>query len=795
MTQRHWILTLLMMSIGCGDAGGVGCDASYEYPRMTPEAAVTQGASVVRLTQSAMDAVTGGVPDLLGSQCSTPDDPSATCYIDPNDSNLVWFYLGEPCAPLESGIDLFFTSIDAELRTGDCNGQSLPRSKIGLHLDSMAGNLKVDIIEDAQGPGLELTLGCDENNLNACAPDNGDFVRLSPDLVWALTGFGLENSCAIVNDDRPDGGIWVQRLRFIFRINIEIRDDQKPYLVLEPEDTNVDDVDLIFHIRQQGAANDPYCDNDGCQTWCTVTNGLQSALEVLLETEILASFIGESLVDGVFGDLLDEPLEGSGQLNLKELLPIGGARGNPTGFLATANRDNPRIMTSGANKALDFTVDVGFDGAPARFVPPVSPPSFVVPQLDFNDFLVQTDLSDNPFEVFDVMVMLSDAAIERAAFELFQAGNLHFNLGGDDLAELSGGSFSPTVSLFSLFAPQLGEIASPETPVGLAIRPNLPPVVDFGTGDVLSEDETDSSIKVVWPNVELQLYPILDDAEFMALAFSFDLVAGISLLPDPAGLEVRIDKIELSNVFQTYDEMGISFDEQGLQDVIAGLLPSLLGTGEPIIIELNEAALGIPLVPKVLALHPLDTQKKLLGVFLKLCTETTQDSEICQEPTIDNSTATKAALRASPSERLVYLDLGDEIGELRAASIQMSGLSVRHAFRKTRQGWVAALPHVVLPGEHTGDLEIALRDGRIAKRAISFLSNGVTYQPGIATNESTESEPFDTVYSSTPEIAVEYTNPETGGCNAATPSSLVWLLACGLYLWRRRISRFETKPI
>ena len=217
--------------------------------------------------------------------------------------------------------------------------------------------------------------------------------------------------------------------------------------------------------------------------------------------------------------------------------------------------------------------------------------------------------------------------------------------------------------------------------MGLAIRPNLPPVVQFGTGEVISEDETDSSVQLIWPNVELQLYPFLDDAEFMALAFSFDLVAGISLLPNDAGLEVRIDTIALENVFQTYDEMGISFDEQGLQDVIAGLLPSLLGSGDPIIIELNEEALGIPLVPKVLSLHPLDTTNRLLGVFLKLCTDSTADEEICEAPVVAEEQATKFALRADEGRRLVYLDTLGVGADISHASIQMPGFKMRHAFR------------------------------------------------------------------------------------------------------------------
>ena len=64
MSRRLCAFVFLSLIVGCGDAGGIGCSPDYEYPRTTPEAAVTQGASVVRLTQSAMDAVAGGV---LGS--------------------------------------------------------------------------------------------------------------------------------------------------------------------------------------------------------------------------------------------------------------------------------------------------------------------------------------------------------------------------------------------------------------------------------------------------------------------------------------------------------------------------------------------------------------------------------------------------------------------------------------------------------------------------------------------------------------------------------------------------------
>ena len=92
MSRRLCAFVFLSLIVGCGDAGGIGCSPDYEYPRTTPEAAVTQGASVVRLTQSAMDAVAGGVPGLLGSTCSTVDDPNATCYPTQTIPTLSGFY-------------------------------------------------------------------------------------------------------------------------------------------------------------------------------------------------------------------------------------------------------------------------------------------------------------------------------------------------------------------------------------------------------------------------------------------------------------------------------------------------------------------------------------------------------------------------------------------------------------------------------------------------------------------------------------------------------------------------------
>ena len=218
------------------------------------------------------------------------------------------------------------------------------------------------------------------------------------------------------------------------------------------------------------------------------------------------------------------------------------------------------------------------------------------------------------------MLMVGDVLIERAAYNLFRGGSLCLNLGAEDLSDLSGGAFVPTVSLFSLIAPGLANLAEADAPVMLQLTPNLPLMVEFGTGEEEGEN-VDSHIRVLWPEVELSLYPLLDDAYQRALAFNFNLNVGVSLVPTPMGnLRVMIDQLALDDVHESYNELGMPFDPSTVADLIGVFLPAVLEGAENLEIDLSSEALGFPVSPKVRKIGAEGELSRHLGIYLKLCT-------------------------------------------------------------------------------------------------------------------------------------------------------------------------------
>ncbi|SVD87468.1 uncharacterized protein METZ01_LOCUS440322, partial [marine metagenome] len=259
-----------------------------------------------------------------------------------------------PCNPLQSSTNLLLTSIDAEVRSGPCNGVDYHRSSLDLHLDSLQGNVTMRMFEDGQGEAIEVILGCAEANMSDCLDDGSQYVKASMNMVWLLAGFWTENACWIHDNDNVEAGLFVQKFRLVLRPKIELGDDLRPYLTFEADDTTVDDLNLEFAIGQDGAVGDPACGNDGCATWCTVTDWVTSVVEVMLETEFIASVIGDVVVDGVIGELTKDPIEISGELDLASLLPVGNARASPTGFLVSGDTESPTITGNSGNVGMNF---------------------------------------------------------------------------------------------------------------------------------------------------------------------------------------------------------------------------------------------------------------------------------------------------------------------------------------------------------------------------------------------------------------------------------------------------------
>ena len=107
-------------------------------------------------------------------------------------------------------------------------------------------------------------------------------------------------------------------------------------------------------------------------------------------------------------------------------------------------------------------------------------------------------------------------------------------------------------------------MAGPDDPVTLALVPTLPPMINFGTGETDAEGVVDSHIQVFWPDVELAIYPLIDDSVQRLLAFRFNLVANVSIVPQATGsLQIMVDTLELADVYESYNEIGTDFDPFG----------------------------------------------------------------------------------------------------------------------------------------------------------------------------------------------------------------------------------------
>ena len=167
------------------------------------------------------------------------------------------------------------------------------------------------------------------------------------------------------------------------------------------------------------------------------------------------------------------------------------------------------------------------------------------------------------------------------------------------MSGLSGGLFVPNIGIFGLLAPGLASLAPAETPVMMSVSPNFPMLVDFGTGEGEGDDR-DSHLNLFWPNLELELYPLLDDVYQRVLSFSMDVVIGLTLEPTPNGsIQLMFDRIALENTFETYNEIGTAFDPTAIGNLVGAFLPLLLEGGEPIELALTSEALGLPFVPKL----------------------------------------------------------------------------------------------------------------------------------------------------------------------------------------------------
>jgi len=635
MTPKQVLALFLMLGpLACATGDGSpgcsgGCNGEVSYPYTRPGATLTDKALRLRITEEGLDRLGAALPALLTASCQTSDgDLSAACEFSPTNPSVARFYLGAPCAPVKGDVSLGFTSMGVEVRSGSCGGVEYHRSSVGIYLDALADNLHLNLVQDAAGDGIEVVLGCED--LNDC--DQEDYAKFSLDTVVNFQTFGANNSCEIRDDVASEAGVTVRSFRTVLRPRIERDARGNAVLVLEPDDVSAANVDLDFNFGLWEASADPACPNS-CYGFCSLGGALSEAVEFFLEQRLLATFLSDMIADLVGSGLQNTTLDASGEMELPTMLGAPDRRSNPMSFVVGPNRDSPDVTGASGARGLNFDLDVGFWGERSACVPRVNPPSWVLPPpVDPGAMVWAPDPVTGVFdwEPFDAALLLGDVSVSRMAYELFDSGNLCVPVTPEWMEEATDGAFSPNVQLVSLLAPGIAALAPGETPVLLALAPNRPVEIRFGDGAARG-----SHVQVTWSRLEIELYPLLDDAYQRALSFSVDVKASLSLVPTPAGnIQVMVDQLLLGNVRATYNEMGTRFDPGAIEDLVETFLPIVLQGGNLTEIDLSSATLGLPVVPKLRAVQLEGDSERYLGIYLRLCVADAlddPDNPLCYE--------------------------------------------------------------------------------------------------------------------------------------------------------------------
>lgn len=634
------------------------------------------------------------------------------------------------------------------------------RSSVALDTDSMQGNVHIDLIDSPTGDAMRVTVGCTEANLSVCRANQ--FVRGSLDMTMALdTPILGDVACEIQSRSGRDDAFTIKAFSFLIKPRVETGTDGRPHVILDSNDISVERFEVGLDFEVATAHTDPACYDEGwaayglsidppfgdCDTFCGAADGIRTVVQTVLEQGVIAQALAGVLAQQVSGAVSQLGLDVTGRLILDDLIPIKSRGGRPVGFLAGINPESFGVTGPVGALGLNLDLDVGFAPEHSPCVPLVLPPAWVSPVPPDPPGVVYAPdpTTGQPHgELYDAAVLLGDVILNRAAHGLYQSGSLCLALTSDTINTLSNGAFALDVNTLNLLANGLTNFASPNAPVDLVLMPSLPPSISFGTGAPVTgggsaasaSGTRDSHIKLLWSQLGVELYPLLDDSFSRALGFAFDLHVGLTIEPTPTGgIMLMIDTLKIDNVAEYYNEMLPPFHVESVQQLMDLVLPLVL-TGAPISFALTSEQIGIPLVPKIRSVQRLGDNGHFLGVFASLCVGSALHdpaNPLCFEAPSGPSSAgrsTASALHAQVAEPFTLGDPsessaifaqgiagGSTLSSRRVFQVDADGITADdleiayridnggawHAFRSTAQNGELTIDHPIflLPGDHT----------------------------------------------------------------------------------------------
>jgi hypothetical protein len=616
-----------------------------------------------------------------------------------------------------------------------------PRSSMAIPVAKLGSALHLTLLP---GSGIRVVLGCDAPNPDGCT-DQATFIQGWVDAVARMDASGNDIACFFRDTPGTPQAFFLKTMRFDVFPDVQLIDG-RPHLVVDDAGIQVERVDIqVTDIDSGPAREDPACYDEGwtfagdasnafedCESFCPGVN--ESFV-----SDVLSGSVGDSLAKSIARSLVDalgeKALDTAGVVDVASIVPVPGRDQQPVHYLLEAS-DEALAVTGTGSLGLNFDVDFGFAAEHGSCVAALPEPVWpVLPAPDPGATVRAPDpltglLRDEPF---DMAFILSDAVLNRAGHELYDSGSLCLTVPALDLFELTSGSLMPTVGGFSIFASGLTDLAPADAPVDVRIIPTDSPRFSFEpptTGE-------GSQIQLTWANVGVHLYPWTDEGPMHALAFELDVAAGVTLAPTPdGGIRLVIEQLGLADFVETYNEVGITSEVEGIDDLLEVFLPALV-TGEPIDTALTTGALGMPFVPKLRAAERLGPDSRHLGLFLHFCAAPDlddPDNTLCFEPDSLAARDLGAAITVEPMRGGMVAARNPALvrvhSDIRAADLELAvrapGLGPYFGFIRAAADGTFALEHPVLAWAGVHTLEVFGRDRTRPGRLTALTSVLVT---------------------------------------------------------------------
>ncbi|MFO0750205.1 MAG: hypothetical protein U1F43_31735 [Myxococcota bacterium] len=575
---------------GIGGSGG-GCVSISQGDYTMPVKRIIQDALAVRVTQSGLDFLTARIKTLVLTFFHADANGRAVVPL----ADLGLGSIGTSIGPFDASVrDLVVTLDLARLSVRLVQGSSPARIEITV-IDAEVG-----LVDGTVAGGVDGTFFSGDA---ACGLANG------PDGRVALLSMTLVLELATTSDGLLEVHVLPSQFDLQDIALSLVTDCDRPECLdgLSPGDTGEClECETICPAVDIGAQ---------------LASTLQDAFDGLFDQ--LLNLLADDLANLVLDDLLNgKPLAVEGELPLAKMLgPVLAwmKSARPLGVLGRPAGQAFRVTGFGDALGLDLVMDAGLDAAPAH--PCIgdfgADRVFVSgPRPTFDGLAFGPD--GGPI-TYDVGVGVSAAVINEGLWALWKSGTLCIDATTDDVVTLTSGKLVLTAGTLDLLLPGAADIAGPDAPIRITVRPHL--AENAQVGDVVRLGQS-PLLTVRLDDSEIGVEALVGDAWLRLVSFraGVDLSVGLEATVDQK-IAVSIDDVALRDLRLPDDEIF----HQARLDIIAPFVVDLaLGvlSERPLTIDLGlsglGSSLGLPLVPVVEAIAPAGDASDWLAIYLKL---------------------------------------------------------------------------------------------------------------------------------------------------------------------------------